>query len=201
MSRSIATDYYSGRELAKTLAIIGAINGIAPVVSPVVGGVVSTFTIQNHYSYSPLIFSICFAVNSVFIGIGSGLSVKIKRSKNAAMAGSVVLLVTCICQLVVCSLSDSFFIYEASTLLVLTGLGYLFTASTTLAMSEGREYVGSASAIFGAMGFLFGGVISPIVGIGSILHSTMAVMLVCSVIIIILAAITFRRKETGGGAA
>ena len=44
LSRSIATDYYSGRELAKTLAIIGAINGIAPVVSPVLGGVVATFS-------------------------------------------------------------------------------------------------------------------------------------------------------------
>ena len=38
LSRSVATDCYSGRELAKTLAIIGAINGIAPVTAPVIGG-------------------------------------------------------------------------------------------------------------------------------------------------------------------
>ena len=38
ISRSIATDKYAGRELAKMLAVIGAINGIAPVAAPIVGG-------------------------------------------------------------------------------------------------------------------------------------------------------------------
>lgn len=41
LSRSIATDLYSGKELAKMMAIIGAINGIAPVSAPVVGGVLT----------------------------------------------------------------------------------------------------------------------------------------------------------------
>lgn len=44
MSRSVATDCYSGRELAKVLAIVGAINGIAPVAAPVVGGMVASST-------------------------------------------------------------------------------------------------------------------------------------------------------------
>ncbi len=272
LSRSIATDYYSGRELAKTLAIIGAINGIAPVVSPVLGGVVATFSgwhgifmvllgigaiiiamcyifreshpverrntigifqtftsfwqlirmpyftiyvmlyalscailfayissasfiIQNHYGYSQLIFSICFAINSVFIGIGSGLSVKIKKSANAAMIGGVLLLITCISQLAIYTLFDSFAVYEIMTLFILTGVGYIFTASTTLAMTEGRAYIGAASAIFGALGFLFGGIVSPLVGIGNILHSTMTTMLVCAVLILILATISTCRKQ------
>lgn len=38
ISRSVATDKFSGRELAKMLALIGAINGIAPVAAPIVGG-------------------------------------------------------------------------------------------------------------------------------------------------------------------
>lgn len=38
ISRSIAADKYSGRELAKMLAIIGAINGVAPVAAPIAGG-------------------------------------------------------------------------------------------------------------------------------------------------------------------
>lgn len=40
MSRSVATDCYSGRELAKTMAIIGAINGVAPIAAPIAGGFV-----------------------------------------------------------------------------------------------------------------------------------------------------------------
>ncbi len=273
LSRSIATDYYEGRELAKILAIIGAINGIAPVVSPVVGGVVSTFTgwqgifivllcigalillmcilfreshplekrtkeslgktfgaflkllklpyfdvyvlmyafgcailfayissasfiIQSHYGYSPLIFSICFAINSVFIGIGSGLSVRIKSSQKAAMVGAAILLITSICQCALIGLHDSFIIYELGMLLTLTGAGYLFTASTTLAMTEGRSHIGSASAIFGSMGFLFGGLVSPLVGIGNILQSTMLAMTSCAVIIMVLAIISLRRKQS-----
>jgi DHA1 family bicyclomycin/chloramphenicol resistance-like MFS transporter len=38
ISRSVATDNFEGRELLKMLAIIGAINGIAPIAAPVIGG-------------------------------------------------------------------------------------------------------------------------------------------------------------------
>lgn len=272
LSRSIATDYYSGRELAKTLAIIGAINGIAPVASPVIGGIVATITgwqgiflvllaigaiiivlcfvfreshpeekrdpagifttfasfgkllrlpyfnvyvlmyafasailfayissasfiIQNHYGYSPLIFSICFAINSVFIGIGSGLSIKIKDSSKAAFIGAGIVVAAGVLQLIIFNLFDAFPIYEALTLVMLTGVGYVFTASTTLTMTEGRAYIGAASALFGAAGFLFGGIISPLVGIGDILHSTSTAMLICAIIILILALVSTRRNR------
>ncbi len=272
LSRSIATDYYSGRELAKILAIIGAINGVAPIASPVIGGIVATFTgwqgifmvllgigiliitmcflfresypleqrnqvgifttfasilkllrlpyfriyvlmyafasailfayissasfiIQNHYGYSPFVFSICFAINSVFIGIGSGLSVKIKNSSKAAVVGGLLLVGTGIAQLVICTLFDTFPVYEGLTLLMLTGVGYVFTASTTLTMTEGREYIGAASAVFGALGFLFGGIVSPLVGIGNIMQSTMIVILSCAVIITVLSVFSLRRKQ------
>ena len=35
--RSVASDMYTGRELAMMLAVIGAINGVAPVTAPVIG--------------------------------------------------------------------------------------------------------------------------------------------------------------------
>lgn len=38
ISRSIATDKFKGKNLTKALAIIAAINGIAPIVAPVIGG-------------------------------------------------------------------------------------------------------------------------------------------------------------------
>lgn len=41
ISRSVATDKYSGHELAKMLAVIGAINGVAPVAAPIVGGLLT----------------------------------------------------------------------------------------------------------------------------------------------------------------
>lgn len=41
-ARSVAADIYSGKELASMLAVIGAINGVAPVAAPVGGGLVCT---------------------------------------------------------------------------------------------------------------------------------------------------------------
>lgn len=44
ISKSMATDMYSGQELAHFMAILGAVNGIAPVCAPLVGGVLSGIT-------------------------------------------------------------------------------------------------------------------------------------------------------------
>ncbi|NPD84109.1 multidrug effflux MFS transporter [Lentimicrobium sp. L6] len=43
LSKSIPTDLFRGKELAKYIAIISAINGIAPIVSPVMGGILLEF--------------------------------------------------------------------------------------------------------------------------------------------------------------
>ncbi|MDE5712554.1 MAG: multidrug effflux MFS transporter [Muribaculaceae bacterium] len=63
MSRSVATDCYSGRELAKVLAIVGAINGIAPVVAPVTGGIVAQSLGWQG------IFWVLFAIGVVLMGM------------------------------------------------------------------------------------------------------------------------------------
>ena len=49
-----------------------------------------------------------------------------------------------------------------------------------LAMGAAREYAGTASAMLGAICFSFGGIVSPLVGIGDTLLSTGAVFIVCA---------------------
>ena len=44
LSYSIPTDLYSGRQLAKVMAIVGAINGIAPAGAPLIGGAMADST-------------------------------------------------------------------------------------------------------------------------------------------------------------
>lgn len=272
LSRSISTDCYSGRELTKTLAIIGAVNGIAPVTAPVIGGLVAeeigwkgifwillgigsvllfmcfifreshpqnkhqkgstiailknfglllklryfiiyvlifafangilfsyissaSFIIQNHFGYSELIFSLIFGVNALGIGLGAALCLKFKRLSNATIFGATSALVIAVLQFLSLSFVDSLIIYELITFLILMSIGFIFTASTTLAMEEGREYVGVASALFGASGFLFGGIVSPLVGIGNILSTTAVIMLICSILMFIFAWIVFRRNK------
>ena len=44
ISKSMATDMFSGKELANFMALLGSINGIAPVCAPVIGGVMAGIT-------------------------------------------------------------------------------------------------------------------------------------------------------------
>lgn len=44
LSRSVATDLCSGERLTQMIAMMSAVNGIAPVVAPIVGGLLMSFT-------------------------------------------------------------------------------------------------------------------------------------------------------------
>ena len=114
----------------------------------------SPFIIQEHYGYSPLAFSICFAVNAISIGIGAAMS--------AMMAGC------------------GFWTYEALMFCLLFGMGMTFTSTTALAMEAQRANAGTASALLGALGFAAGGIVSPLVGIGDIMHSTGIIFVICA---------------------
>ena len=64
-------------------------------------------------------------------------------------------------------------------------LGMIFTVGNTLAMNEGRACAGDASALVGFVGYVFGAVVSPLVGLGDILHSTPLCMAILTVIVVI----------------
>ena len=66
-------------------------------------------------------------------------------------------------------------------------IGLIFTVSNTLAMNEGRLYAGDASALLGFIGYVFGGIASPMVGLGDVLHSTAITQVVYAVIILVFA--------------
>ncbi len=271
LSRSVATDCYSGRELAKTLAIIGAINGIAPVTAPVIGGLFSeaigwkgifcillaigvilygvsvpfreshpsekrytgtltslfkqagelfknsayvryvlifgmanavlfgyissaSFILQNDFGLSELMFGILFGINSMGIGGGSMLSLKLRQIANASRLGCVGMLLCALLQLLNYYLGFGFWGYEILVFIMLFSVGMVFTSSTTLAMTEGKAMIGWSSAIVGATGFLFGGVVTPLVGIGVIQISTYSVMVVCSFISLVLSYMVYKAK-------
>ena len=51
LSKSIPTDMFTSKKLAKYIAIISAINGIAPVIAPIIGGVMLQFKLCVQYIY------------------------------------------------------------------------------------------------------------------------------------------------------
>ena len=273
ISRSVAADKYTGRELAKMLAVIGAINGVAPVAAPIVGGVFtdiigwkgifcillglgvvllagsyrfheslpaerrsaagwgdmlrgfrdvlgdrqyvayvlqfafaqgvlfayiasSPFIIQQHYGYSPLMFSICFAANAVSIGVAAALSVRFHRATSSTLSGCVAMVVLAVAECLALWSVCSFWMYELLLWGLLFSMGLTFTSTTTLAMECQRENAGTASALLGAMGFAFGGIVSPLVGLGDIMLSTGFVFVVCACGSLLCALVALGRRRT-----
>jgi DHA1 family bicyclomycin/chloramphenicol resistance-like MFS transporter len=44
ISKSMATDMYTGKELTNFMAVLAAINGVAPICAPILGGTMANFT-------------------------------------------------------------------------------------------------------------------------------------------------------------
>lgn len=272
LSRSVATDCYSGRELAKTLAIIGAINGIAPITAPVIGGLFAesigwrgifwilfgvgllllaiyvpfreshpvekrhrggfgslikqagtllknssylvyvilfgltngvlfgyissaAFILQNDFGLSELMFGIVFAINSLAIAGGSMISLRFSNLRFATRTGAAGLL-ACSVALLVSHISGGGMLgYEIFVFLTLFCVGILFPSTTTMAMSEGKNVIGWASAIIGATGFFFGGIVTPLVGMGDIQTSTYIALISCSVMTVVLTCVKTGRTD------
>ena len=264
ISRAISTDLYNGRELA---ALLMAVNGLAPILSPIVGslllqltdwrgifvtlaliGVIllavsfkfneslavekrldlpitktyysivhvaknrlffalviiqgfalaamfayiaaSPFILQTHYNLTPLMYSLCFGLNGFAIVLGSKSAGNFKEKVSIKLGLSLMLLVS-IYLAVALTLTLPFLFIEVGFFLLLLGLGFILPAGSAIAMSLERKRAGSASAFFGFVPFFLGGVVSPLVGIGNIFHSSAIAIVVCSAI----SFITFKLIE------
>lgn len=272
LSKSIPTDISSGKELAKYLAIISAINGIAPVVSPVLGGVMLEFTnwkgmfvlllilgvlilslsyklketlpmakrnnkkaiatfaslgkvfrnptytyntftiimaavvlfsyiasspfiIQEHFGFSPLVYSLCFAINAAAIGAGSLLSMKFNQPKYSIMVGSSGLLIFALATAFCLYFELPFVWFESSLMFLLLCIGLVLPAATALAMDAERDNAGAASAVIGSLTFFAGSICTPLVGMGNLLHST-AICLLTGATLTVFFCFIARKNET-----
>ncbi len=268
ISKSMASDTFSGRDLAKFMALLGAINGVTPVVAPLVGGVMagftswqgifalllaiglilaiccirlpetliaerrirrspislyanlfrvfrnrkyaaviiyatfgamvffsyiasSTFILQETYGLSPLTFSLCFAFNAIMIGLGAGVAATFRSTSRCLVLATWIQLAGALCVGACLWLGLSVWLLMASYLLMLTGFGLWQPGATAVALDLERANSGAASAVFGAVFFLAGGLASSVVGIGNICHTATFIAvggsLLCLAIIIPLA--------------
>lgn len=272
LAKSIPADLYGGRTLARVMAIIGAINGIAPAAGPVLGGfmakwmgwkgifgfllliglimlvvspklkesldkdrrfkgsvwmgfrtyllllkskpfVIHTlykgsalgvlfayissapFIIQEHYKYNEVGFAIIVGLNALAIVAGATLVMKFRRIKVGARMGAACLTVTAAVQAVALFTIDNFIIFEVALIPMLFALGMIFTVTNTMAMNDGRTEAGDASALVGLSGYVFGGIVSPLVGMGNILHSTAIAIAVLAILTLMLSHISYRLPD------
>ena len=140
----------------------------------------SPFIIQEHYGFSSFAFGLLFALNSVAIVGGSAFSVRFGSQEHCVSVscrGMVICSILLACAL---ALNAPMAVFEALLLVLLFMLGLTFTAAVALAMSCAGSQAGAASALLGAVGFLFGSIVSPIVGLGNIMISSGMAFIVCA---------------------
>lgn len=262
LARTIPADVYQGRGLAKLMALIGAINGIAPASAPVIGGVTadafgwkgifvvlaafavlllafspmmkeslapsrrssgswlhsfggyvsllkdrafmthvcfkgtslgllfayisaSPFILQTHYGLSQTDYGLVIGFNALFVAAGSMIALRFHPLKKAAFIGSIILGAGILGQAVALYTINSIWAFEGFMIVILFALGLIFSTTNTLAMNEGRSQAGEASSVLGISGYVFGAIVSPLVGIGDVLHSTAVVFVSLTILVII----------------
>lgn len=264
LSKAMPADLYSGRQLAKLMGLIGAINGVAPASAPVVGGITadafgwkgvfvilaiygvicvlltfrvkeslppdrrskvgiiksfggyvgllknrnfmihttfkgialgllfayisaSPFILQSHYGMTQTHYGLVIGFNAIFVAAGAMLAMKFNPLKKAATVGTLMVLVGTLAEGFALWFVDSAWLYEGCMWMILFGLGLVFTTTNTLAMNEGRQHAGEAAAVIGVAGYIVGAVVSPLVGMGNVLHSTAITYVVLGLLTVITA--------------
>ena len=123
---------------------------------------------------------------------GSTLALRFKVMKQGMVVGCVGMFVFACAEAVVMWVDASFLYYEISALPMLLFSGMIFSSANTLSMEEGRAEAGTASAILSVVKYVFAAVVSPLVGLGNMLHSTAIAFVVITLIALVLAWFAWR---------
>lgn len=144
------------------------------------------FIIQTHYGYTEIQFGLFMGFNAIFIAIGALVALKFRPLKKAAVVAGIALFIVSIGQAICLYTVHNVWVYDAWNVVMMFCMGMLFTVANTLAMNEGRDCAGDASAILGFVGYVFGGIASPLVGIGNVLHSEAIALVAYALLVLIL---------------
>lgn len=141
----------------------------------------SPFIFQEHFNMSPLAYSLCFGANAVAIMLGS-LTVSLFPDATCALRigtrgfGLMSLFVAA-----ALIFGTSVWWVEVSLFVFMLFLGVILPGSTTLALDLERKNSGNASALLGFLMFLFGGILSPLTGLGDMLYTTGIIIVACCI--------------------
>ncbi len=139
----------------------------------------SPFIFQTVYKLSALLYSVFFALNAVGIMLGTRIARLFHDGETAIKVGtSAMVIMTIIIAALLFTEVPVYFI-ESAFFLLLVNAGIILPEATALALNLERDNAGGASAFIGFSQFLFGGIASPLVGIGNIMHSTGVMLVIC----------------------
>ena len=154
----------------------------------------STFILQEVYKMSSLLFSLCFAINAIVIGVGCAVAGHL-AGKKSLRYGMIIMFVGAIFSIISLNLLHSALIVEVTFMIILLGFGLLQPVPMSIALDSERNNAGVASAALGASGFLAGGIAAPLVGSGNMLITTSILFVVGAVIVSFCVFLSLRMKK------
>ena len=120
--------------------------------------------------------------NAFALIIGSMMVARAKVIKHSLVCGGTVMCLGAIAEAIILWIDGGIIAYEIAIIPMLFGSGMVFASSNSLAMEEGRSDAGSASAILNVIKYLFAAIVTPLAGLGDIMHSTAIVFLAVAAI-------------------
>lgn len=141
----------------------------------------SPFIFQEHFSMSPLAYSLCFGANAVAIMLGSLTVSLFPDAASALRIGTRGFGLMSLFVAAALIFATSVWWVEVSLFVFMLFLGVILPGSTTLALDLERKNSGNASALLGFLMFLFGGILSPLTGLGNMLYTTGIIIVACCI--------------------
>lgn len=150
------------------------------------------FIIQDHYHFSALTFGIIFGANALAIAAGAMLAPRFRIMKQAMVVGTVGMFLLSLGMAAVMWYELPFWAYELVAVPLVLCLGMIFSSANTLAMDVGRADAGTSSAILGVVKYILAAIVSPLCGLGNLMHSSAVVVIVTAAIALLFAFLTYR---------
>ncbi|WP_165313080.1 multidrug effflux MFS transporter [Rothia halotolerans] len=160
----------------------------------------STYVLQNVLGLSPTQFALVFGMNSLgLLGntIVSSVLVRRVHPRRLATVGQLISLAGAIGIVLLALAGPSLVPTLIMLFLCVAAQGLIFGNITSMAVTEGRDVAGSASALLGSLQFGTGSLVSPLVGLGgeTAVLPMAVTMLVCATLSVGALALTPRQRE------
>lgn len=150
------------------------------------------FIIQDHYHFSALTFGIIFGANALAIAAGAMLAPRFRIMKLAMVVGTVGMFLLSLGMAAVMWYELPFWAYELVAVPLVLCLGMIFSSANTLAMDVGRADADTSSAILGVVKYILAAIVSPLCGLGNLMHSSAVVVIVTATIALLFAFLAYR---------
>ena len=130
-------------------------------------------------------FSVIFAVNAVAMMMGNLASTKLDNPHKTLKYSIIGVFFFSLITSATLLLNANIYLFYCSMFILLFFVVAIFPVTANLVLDLEQKFRGTASAVLGATGFLAGGLVMPLVGVGNILYSTACVMTVCAAMALI----------------